>query len=261
MREERANLNTAIEKARNKRIYDDDNRFIDAVITSQGQNEYDMLLKNNRQDISGETDHRNQEETTRTCLSKLSLLHLQHEKWIQTMNTLLEEQYHPNNEANIKHSYFATRRAKRHIRAIINTLQLVRQEEWVSSKNHLIRIGKYGAVAKMIHPKQRAGPTAGKFYPTKPMEPTRQAINNRERMEATLITHRKWMDNPPGKKNCIFLDTTADEVGVNGITVNPEKPFDDTAQWEYLEGMLEEKTNIDIANRVRLAHDRLPVLF
>jgi hypothetical protein len=177
------------------------------------------------------------------------------------MNTLLEEQYHPNNEANIKLSYFATRRAKRQIRAIINTLQLVRQEEWVSSKNHLIRIGKYGAVAKMIHPKQRAGPTTGKFYPTKPMEPTRQAINNRERMEATLITHCKWMDNPPGKKNCIFLDTTADEVGVNGITVNPEKPFDDTAQWEYLEGMLEEKTNIDIANRVRLAHDRLPVLF
>ena len=69
------------------------------------------------------------------------------------------------------------------------------------------------------------------------------------------------MDNPPRNKNCHFLDLIEDEVGPCGITVNPDKEFDDEAQWQYLEGFLEEKTDAETAAHVKFAHQKLPELF
>jgi hypothetical protein len=113
----------------------------------------------------------------------------------------------------------------------------------------------------MINPKNRSGPTASKIFPSKPNEPVRYAINDTEQKEASLITHERWMNDPPGSKNCHFIDATTDEVGINGINIDPEKTFNNAAEWQYLEGLLTEKTNEQIAERVRLAHKRLPTLF
>ena len=61
---------------------------------------------------------------------------------------------------------------------MVHTLQDIHQQEWVNSKTHLMRIGKFGAIARMVNPKQRSGPTAGKLYPSKPNEPAQQATND-----------------------------------------------------------------------------------
>jgi len=75
----------------------------------------------------------------------------------------------------------------------------------------------------MTNPKDRSGPVASIIYPMKPNEPVRKAINDRERKEASLLTHKLWMGDPPGLKNCHFLDIIQDEVGPNGVNVVPDK--------------------------------------
>jgi hypothetical protein len=35
------------------------------------------------------------------------------------------------------------------------------------------------------------------------------------------------------KKNCHFLDILNDEVGPNGVSVNPDKIFNEEAEWNY----------------------------
>jgi hypothetical protein len=69
------------------------------------------------------------------------------------------------------------------------------------------------------------------------------------------------MNNPPGSKNCHFQDTSYDEVGPNGIILNPEKKFDENAEWQYLEGMLSEKIREEMTNKIRSANKKLPILF
>jgi hypothetical protein len=134
-----------------------------------------------------------------------------------------------------------TKVGKYNSQRLLRTLQQVRQEEWINAKTHYIRIGKYEPLARMANPKPRTGPIAGSFYPTKTGDPIRQARNDKEREEACTSTHQIWMDNPPGKKNCHFLDLTEDEVGPQHMLVNPDKPFDNEAQWNYLEGLLQGK--------------------
>jgi hypothetical protein len=94
-----------------------------------------------------------------------------------------------------------------------------------------------------------------------PNEPVRKAINDEERKEASTLTHSMWMDDPPGIKNCHFLDITKDDIGPYGISIHAEKTFNEDAQWKYLEGMLEEKLDNETATRVNIAHQRLPELF
>ncbi len=113
----------------------------------------------------------------------------------------------------------------------------------------------------MNNPKAHSGPIAGKKYPTKPDKPIHIAINDYERIETSIITHERWMNNPPGSKNCHFQDTSYDEVGPNGIIINPEKKFDENAEWQYLEGMLSEKVGEEMTNKIRSAHKKLPILF
>ncbi len=84
-----------------------------------------------------------------------------------------------------------------------------------------MRIGRFGHIARMINPKSRSGPTASKSYPIIKGEPGRKALSDYERKEASIMTHTMWMANPPGGKNCHFLDIAHDEVGPNSIDIHP----------------------------------------
>jgi hypothetical protein len=150
------------------------------------------------------------------------------------------------------------RKARKLNKEISHALTQARQIEWCNAKNHYIRTGRYGNIANMINPKNRTGPTASKVYPSKPGEPVRYALNDEERMEASLATHQAWMSNPPGSKNCHFLDIEEDETGPTGVSICSNKPFDNIAQWKYLDGLLEQKLDYEIAEQVKLAHQRLP---
>jgi hypothetical protein len=70
-----------------------------------------------------------------------------------------------------------------------------------------------------------------------------------------------WMDNPPGAKNCHFIDITEDEIGPNGVSIHADREFNKDAQWKYLEGMLEDRLDDEVVARMNNAHQRLPELF
>ena len=127
------------------------------------------------------------------------------------------------------------------MKSIIDIIKRVRQEEWPNAKNHYIHIGKHGNIARMINPKQRNGPVACSYFPAKPGEPIKKALNDEERKEANIRTRNAWMSDPPGKKNCHFLDIIEDRVGPHNITINADKVSDADAQWRYLEQMLDGK--------------------
>jgi len=69
------------------------------------------------------------------------------------------------------------------------------------------------------------------------------------------------MNDPLGVKNCHCLDVIDDDIGPHGISIDPNKVFDDEAQWKYLEGLLQNKVDLDIASKIKSAHSRLPELF
>jgi hypothetical protein len=69
------------------------------------------------------------------------------------------------------------------------------------------------------------------------------------------------MSNPPGLKNCHFLDSSSDEIGPHTVIINPNKVFDEEAARLYLDGMLNEKVSEEIATRIKTAHQKLPELF
>ena len=113
----------------------------------------------------------------------------------------------------------------------------------------------------MINPKPKTGPVVGSVYPTKPGEPTRRALNDAERQEASIISQTAWMNDPLGVKNCHVLDVIDDDISPHGISIDPKRVFDDEVQWKYLEGLLQNKVDQDIASKIKLAHSRLPELF
>ena len=57
------------------------------------------------------------------------------------------------------------------------------------------------------------------------------------------------------QKNCHFLDIIEDDVGPNGITIDPSKTLDEKAQWKYLEGVLQEKVDQETATKI---HSQTP---
>jgi len=261
VKDERENHIKAIEFTRNRRFYDDQNKNIDTVIEKQGRAEYDQFINSIKEDVfeNGLTTRNSAATTSDT--SKMSLLLKQHRHWTEVVDRLLDARKIPDVPNNLKHSYKYTMQAKRLMKSMIRSIQDIKQQEWIRSKNYLIRIGKFGAIAHMVHPKTRSGPIAGKMFPTKPGEPSKQAINDQERMEASLLTHQMWIDNPPGQVNCHFLEPTEDEIGINGVNINIGKHFDEEAEWNYLKGILSEQLPPVIAERVRQAHKRLPALF
>ena len=60
------------------------------------------------------------------------------------------------------------------------------------------------------------------------------------------------MDNPPGAKNCHFIDTIHNKVGPRGVNIVADKEFDEEAEWQHLEGMLNSQVTEEIADRVRI---------
>ena len=70
-----------------------------------------------------------------------------------------------------------------------------------------------------------------------------------------------WMSDPPGRKNCHFLDCASDDIGPHTVNVNPDKAFDEEVERLYLDGMLNEKVSAEIVTRIKLAHHKLPELF
>ena len=259
--QERQSHINAIEMARNKKIYDSKNEYIETVIANEGKAEYDNFIYEMKKDILGREKVAGLDTTSAPTPTKLMKLRQLCDKWQDITKNLPDTLSLVSSRTAIKNGYTLARSAKKNIKTIIKTLQDIRREEGSNSKNHLIRIGKYGSIARIISPKERKGPTANSFYPTKTGEPMRKTFTNAERVEATIQTHKLWMSDPPGQKNCHFLDIQSDEVGPNGVKVLPDKLFDDDAEWKYLEGALREKVSDETADRIRLAHKKLPELF
>jgi hypothetical protein len=113
----------------------------------------------------------------------------------------------------------------------------------------------------MINPKALTGPTASNVFPTIKGVPGRKTISDEERQEASILTHSMWMANPPGVKNCHFLTTIEDDVGPNGILIDPNKPFETESQYQYLDAQLESIEDHEIIERIHIAHRQLPKLF
>ena len=86
-------------------------------------------------------------------------------------------------------------------------------------------------------------------------------MTKNEKKPVPLRTKLGWTTLRPGSQNCHFLDLTEDEVGPNGVSINLDKTFDDQAQWNYLEGLIQQKLDYETIDRVKIAHDRLPRLF
>jgi len=56
-------------------------------------------------------------------------------------------------------------------------------------------------------------------------------------------------------------DIVKDEIGPTGVTISTDKQFDATAQWNYLDCLLDNKYDMEIVDRIKYAHQRLPTLF
>ncbi len=130
-------------------------------------------------------------------ITKDRYLQNQNEQWQNLLEKIEIDPYTTLSRSKIKQLYRNTKRIKKLIKAILRTIQQIRQDEWTNSKAYFIQIGKFGQIARMTNSKARTGPVAARFYPTKPNEPVRKAINDIERKEASLQTHALWMNDPP----------------------------------------------------------------
>ncbi len=72
-------------------------------------------------------------------------------------------------------------------------IKTIRHEEWRQAKNHYIRIGKHGNIARMFNPKSRTGPTACNVFPIIKGEKGKKAILNQERKDASILTHTMFL--------------------------------------------------------------------
>lgn len=261
IQEDRRNHIASISRARNKVIFDSHNEYQAFAIDIHGRQEYNTFVQDMKKEILGNSKIKHASEEYAERLPNHIRILNQANEWDKSLLTFSKDSYDQVTSTEIKKWLRATNRAKRKLKKMLHALLAARKEEYENAKMHYIRIGKLGAIAKMTNPKPRAGPTAGSFYPTKPGEPTRRAINDLERKEACILTHEIWMDNPPGAQNCHFLDLEIDAVGPNGVKISPDKEFDENAQWKYLEGYLHEKAGQEISDRVQQAHKRLPELF
>jgi hypothetical protein len=250
--EDRVNHIVAIETARGKKIFDKYCQFHTMAIEYTGKQEFEKYTRKAKQEIFEISNASSAEIENCGKISKIE--HLQNEvnKWHKDMDDLKSFLVTPESCEYYHKWKCVTLAAVRKINRILHMLQHIRHEEWINAKMHYIRIGKYGAIARMMNPKERTGPTPSNTFPMKPGEPVRQAITDEERIQASTATHEMWIGDPPGKKNCHFLDIINDDVGPHGITINPERIFDDEAQWKYLEGLLYEKCDNEVAERENL---------
>jgi len=251
----------AIENARNKKFYDNESEYQTYVVDSQGKDEFENYIMNAKKKIFGLNNIEPIKEKQLTRPTKCAQLAALITQWEEFFNMMYDYDAESTDEEQAIKWINPIKKACYLLKKFTIIIKRIRQEKWRNAKNYYIRIGKFGSIARMTNPKYRRGPTAGSLYPTKPGEAIRKAINDKERKEATILSHTAWMDNPPGIKNCHFIDIEKDEVGTHGVSIHPNRIFDDDAQWKYLEGLLERQVNNEIADRIIHAHQRLPELF
>ena len=259
--EDRRNHIMAFETARNKRIFDNKTEYTTTIIETTGAAEYEAFVHRMKQDILGHENVPSLEVQHAKRISKHAYLDQQVLYWQDLLQEFPTTPVAGLSISQAKQWYASILSAKQQIKSIQSNLQRMQSEEFSNAKAHSIRLGQYGPIARMTNPKPRSGPVAGSLFPTKPGEPIRRAINDHERQEASTTTHTMWMNDPPGTQNCHFLEKVFDDLGPRGINVMPEKVFNAEAEWKYLEGILADKLDDDIANRVRSAHHKLPTLF
>jgi len=243
--EDRANHILTLEHNRQKKFYDDMNEFQDIAIEDQGQDDYMEFLK----DVKNQIFENNNEDDTNAGINitrapARTQLREYSSQWQETVGQLQVTFPLFFSDENMKTWHRLIKKGKYLSKKTGRMEKQTKKEEWKMAKNYYIRIGKHGHIARMINPKNRTGPTACNFYPTLQGVPGKKAITDEERQEASIITHTMWMANPPGGKNCHFLDITQDEVGPNGVSICADKLFDEDAEWQYLNGPLDSKKNI-----------------
>ena len=195
----------AIETSRWKKIFDSKTEYITTVIETQGGEEYEEFIHKIKQGVFGPENIPSLEAQREARLPKYLYLAQQTEHWQEIISEFPVEHISRLTNAQVKKWYLSLQQAAKHLKCMISNLQRIRQDDYNNEKKHSIRIGKHGAIARMTNPKPRSGPVAGSFYPTKPGEPIRRAVNDNERKEASLLAHTMWMDDPPGKQNCHFF--------------------------------------------------------
>jgi len=221
----------AIENARNKKFYDNESEYQTYVIDSQGKDEFENYIINAKKKIFGSNNIELTQEKQLTRPTKRAQLAALITQWEQFFNMMHDYDTESIDKEQIIKWINPIKKAISLLKKFTLIIKKIRQEEWRNAKNYYIRIGKFGSIARMTNPKYRRGPIAGSLYPTKPGETIRKAINDKERKEATILSHTAWMDNPPGIKNCHFIDIEKDEVGTHGVSIHPNRIFDDDAQW------------------------------
>jgi len=236
---ERKKHTQAIENARNKKFYDSESEYQTYVLDSQGRDEFENYIVNAKKKIFGSNHVEHIKEQQLTKLTKHAHLAVLINQWEESFNAIYDYDVESTVDGQSIKWFKLIKKAFYLLKKFTFIIKGMCQEEWQNAKNYYIRIGKYGSIARMTNPKYHRGPTAGSLYPTKPGEATRKAINDKEQKEATILSHTAWMNNPPGIKNCHFIDTEKDEVGTHGVSIHPNRIFDDDAQWKYLDGLLE----------------------
>ena len=115
--------------ARNKKIYDSKNEYIETVIANEGKADYDNFLHEMKKDILGREKVADLDTTTALPPSKLMKLRQLCDKWQEVTKTLPDTLSTISSRTVIKNGYALARSAKKNIKAIIKTLQDIRREE------------------------------------------------------------------------------------------------------------------------------------
>jgi hypothetical protein len=110
-------------------------------------------MKEMKKDILGHANVRTLELDTVGKLPEDSYLQNQNEQWQRLLKKLEIDQYATLPRSKIKQLYRTTESIKKLIKAILKTIQQIRQDEWMNSKTYLIQIGKFGQIARMTNPK------------------------------------------------------------------------------------------------------------
>jgi hypothetical protein len=134
IREERLNHIIAIETARNKRLYSKNKQFVDEAIIVQGKEDYMHFMNEMKRDILGPANVKTLQIDTAEKIPKDRYLQHQNEQWQKLLKKIEIDPYTTLSRSKIKQLYRNTKRIKKLIKAILRTIQQIRQDEWTNSK-------------------------------------------------------------------------------------------------------------------------------
>jgi hypothetical protein len=155
--EDRENHIIAIETARGKKIFDKYCQFHTTAIEYTGRQEFERYIHKAKQEIFEISVANLAEMENSKKITKPERLQNEVNKWCKDMDDL-------KSILNTPESFEYYHRCKcillvviKKIKQILHTLQHIRHEEWLNAKMHYIRIGKYGAIARMMNPNEKTG--------------------------------------------------------------------------------------------------------